>query len=138
MARRGLLRALLRRRAPSGRTAGARAQRGELAAERDPSRETFARRHARALGIGWAAGVCPLVGWWAASSFDRATRSRFDALALTLMFGLAAVLAVAGNLVLGRSRGAAARAGVLAAAVTGIGFLVFVLLFWLLLSDHFR
>ena len=73
--------------------------------------------------------------WWAI--VVAGARSKFGLTVIVLMAILPAVLASTGNAVLRRDSGAVARAGVLAAAVCYLGFLLFVLMFLLTVPPEF-
>ena len=96
------------------------------------------RVSARRLGLFWALVGSPVIGWMAASYGNRATHGRLGISgAIVLMAILPAAVASLGNAVLRRDSGAVARAGILAAAVCYLGFLLFVLVFFLTVPPEF-
>jgi hypothetical protein len=91
----------------------------------------------RSRGLTWALVCSPMIGWaaaWYGQRFDRGL-SVFGAFVLLAI--LPAVVASAGNALLGRHRGAVLRAGILGALVCYLGFLFMVLLFLLTVPDEF-
>jgi hypothetical protein len=91
----------------------------------------------RTVGIAWAILACPLVAWFVALSADRATHGRLGAWAAAILLLLPAAMAAAVNLLLGRSHRSAWIAALLAALVSGVGFAVFVIVFFLTVPDDF-
>jgi|SRR5215210_9218786 len=92
----------------------------------------------RARGLFWALVCSPLAGWAAALCGDRATHGRLGIPgAMVLMAILPVALASAGNAALHRDPRAVARAGMFAAAVCYLGFLVFVAIFFLTVPPEF-
>jgi hypothetical protein len=93
---------------------------------------------ARSIGLFWALVGSPVIGWMAALYGNSSTHGRLGISgAIVLMALLPAALASAGNAVLHRDSGAVARAGLAAAAVCYLGFLVFVLVFLLTVPPEF-
>jgi hypothetical protein len=89
------------------------------------------------VGIAWALVACPLVAWFAALSADNATQGRLGAWTLLILLAFPAALAAVVNLALGRGRRAALAAALLAMLVSGVGFVAFVIYFFLTVPDDF-
>jgi hypothetical protein len=86
----------------------------------------------RALGLAWALLACPIIGWAAAWYGNEITHGRLDGGDAVFFFGiLPAGLAAAGNAVLNRGVGPAIRAAVGAALICLLGFVVFLIVFFL-------
>jgi predicted membrane protein len=92
----------------------------------------------RTRGLLWALVCSPVVGWAATLYGDRATHGHLGISGAVVLMGiLPAALTSAGNAALRRGPRAVARAGMFAAAVCYLGFLVFVLVFFLTVPREF-
>jgi hypothetical protein len=92
----------------------------------------------RLIGLLWAMVCCPLLGWAAAWYGNQATEGRLGvAGAVALMAILPAAMAAAGNALLGRSAREIARALIAAGSMSYLGFLCFVLWFFLTVPPEF-
>src|SRR5215210_4350839 len=92
----------------------------------------------RSRGLFWALVCSPLIGWVAAVYGNNAMHGHLGVPgAMVLMAILPAASASAVNAALRRDPGAVARAGMFAAAVCYLGFLLFVLVFFLTVPSEF-
>jgi hypothetical protein len=89
------------------------------------------------VGIAWALVACPLVAWFAALYAENETQGRLGAWTLLILLVLPAALAAVVNLGLGRGRRSALAAALLAMLVSGVGFVAFVVYFFLTVPDDF-
>lgn len=88
--------------------------------------------------MAWAIVVCPLVGWSAALSANRATHGGLgDWAAGAILLLLPAALAAVVNLLLGRSHRSVGIAALLAVLVSAAGFAIYVAIFFLTVPDDF-
>ena len=92
----------------------------------------------RARGLIWALVCSPIIGWfalWYGTHFRRGELSVVRSCVVLAV--LPAVVASGGNALLGRGFGAVVRAGILAAAVCGLGLLLMALIFFLIVPPEF-
>ena len=92
----------------------------------------------RVVGLLWAMVCCPVVGWAAAWHGNSATAGRLGvAGALALMGILPAAMAAGGNILLNRGTWEVVRASIAAGCLCFLGFLCFVLWFFLTVPPEF-
>ena len=92
----------------------------------------------RRIGVIWAVVCCPLLGWAGAWYGNHATHGRLGVSgAVALMALLPASMAAAGNTFLGRSPWEVGRALIAAGLTCFLGFLCFVLWFFLTVPPEF-
>lgn len=91
----------------------------------------------RRIGIAWAVVACPLLAWAFTFLVPVGTRGRRDEFAVVTLLLLPAALAGAVNVALGRRRRAVWAAALLAAFVSALGFVAYVIWFFLTVPPEF-